>query len=137
METVQCFPIEENATIYSFIVKIDKHEIRAQLKERIQAQQEYSQVLQQGNGAYLMKQDEKSSDIFIINVGALLPEEECQIQISYVIELPRSHGKYIYLVVPTTISSQYNSTDDAIASPVDTQSSMVNPHRILSNRQDE
>ncbi|CAF0934168.1 unnamed protein product [Adineta ricciae] len=70
---------EENAAIYSFIAEADKREIRAPLKEKIQAQQEYSQVLQQGNGAYLMEQNEKSTYIFISNVGALLPEEECQI----------------------------------------------------------
>ncbi|CAF1520461.1 unnamed protein product, partial [Adineta steineri] len=84
IEAVYCFPIEENAAIYSFTAKIDDREICAQLKEKIQAQQEYTQALQQGHGAYLMEQDEKSQDIFIINVGALLPGKECRIEIKYV-----------------------------------------------------
>src|SRR5690349_5535918 len=71
IEAVYCFPIEEQAAIYAFIAKIDDRQIIAQLKEKTQAQQEYNDALQQGHGAYLLEQDEKSQDNFIINVGAL------------------------------------------------------------------
>ncbi|CAF1292907.1 unnamed protein product [Didymodactylos carnosus] len=78
IEAVYCCPIEENAAIYSFLAKVDDREIRAHLKEKKQAQQEYSQALQQGHGAYLVEQGEQSQDMFLINVGALLPRI-CQI----------------------------------------------------------
>ncbi|CAF0954447.1 unnamed protein product [Rotaria sordida] len=73
IEAVYCFPIEEQAAIYSFIARIDDQEIIAQLKEKKEAQREYSDVIRQGDGAYLLEQDEKSQDNFIINVGTLLP----------------------------------------------------------------
>ncbi|CAF4668073.1 unnamed protein product, partial [Rotaria sp. Silwood1] len=125
IEAVYCFPIEENAAIYSFVAKIDDREIRAQLKEKIQAQQEYTQALQQGHGAYLMEQDEKSQDIFIINVGALLPGKECQIQITYVTELDLVSRNKIRFVVPTTIAPRYNPSVGRFSSPAGTQAKYI------------
>ncbi|CAF1077650.1 unnamed protein product [Adineta ricciae] len=90
----------------------------------------------QGNGAYLMGQNEKSTDIFIINVSALLPEEECPIQILYITKLPRLRGNKIRLVVPITITFRYKSTENAIASPVGTQPTYVQspPYTVKSTR---
>src|SRR5215475_6149001 len=62
IEAVYCFPIEEQAAIYAFVAHIDDREIVAQLKEKKIAQKEYSEALQQGHGAYLLEQDEKSQD---------------------------------------------------------------------------
>ncbi len=63
--------MEENAAIYSFIAHIDdEREIVAELKEKRQAQQEYTQAIAQGHGAYLFEQNEASNDIFVVSVGA-------------------------------------------------------------------
>ncbi|CAF3965719.1 unnamed protein product, partial [Rotaria sordida] len=71
VEAVYCFPIEENAAIYGFVARIDdEREIVAEIKEKKAAQQEYTQALAQGHGAYLLEQDEASNDIFTISVGA-------------------------------------------------------------------
>ncbi|CAF4892478.1 unnamed protein product, partial [Rotaria sp. Silwood2] len=86
IEAVYCFPIEEQAAVYSFIAQIDERQIVAHLKEKQEAQREYNNALRQGHGAYLLEQDEKSQDNFIINVGALSPGKECHISISYVSE---------------------------------------------------
>ena len=65
------FPVEENAAIYAFMAHIDdEREIIAELKEKKVAQQEYSEALASGHGAYLLEQDEASNDIFIVSVGA-------------------------------------------------------------------
>ncbi|CAF1034093.1 unnamed protein product [Rotaria sordida] len=82
IEAVYCFPIEEQAAICAFIARIDNREIVAELKEKKEAQKYYTEALEQGHGAYLMEQDEKSQDNFIINVGALPPSKECTITIS-------------------------------------------------------
>jgi len=108
IEAVYSFPIEENAAIYSFIAKIDDREICAQLKEKQQVQEDYTQALEQGHGAYLMEQNEKSQDIFIINIGSLLPGKTCQIEIKYVSELTLTNGNKICFVVPTTIAPRYD-----------------------------
>jgi CRP-like cAMP-binding protein len=60
-----------NAAIYAFVARIDdEREIVAELKEKKVAQQEYTQALAQGHGAYLLEQDEASKDVFIVSVGA-------------------------------------------------------------------
>lgn len=73
IEAVYCFPIEEQAAIYSFQATLnDGRKIQAEIKEKKKAQREYCQALKQGHGAYLLEQDEKSNDIFTISVGMLL-----------------------------------------------------------------
>ena len=125
IEAVYCFPIEERAAVYSFTARIDDREIVAQLKAKKQAQQEYTDALQQGNGAYLLEQDEKSQDNFIINVGALPPGKECTIVISYVTELELFEGSTIRFVVPTTIAPRYNPEQKGIAGPAGSTSKYV------------
>ncbi|CAF4010297.1 unnamed protein product [Rotaria sordida] len=71
IEAVYCFPIEEQAAIYAFVTRIDNREIVAELKEKKEAQKDYTEALEQGHGAYLMEQDEKSQDNFIINLKPL------------------------------------------------------------------
>ncbi|CAF3924382.1 unnamed protein product, partial [Rotaria sp. Silwood1] len=126
IEAVYCFPIEEQAAIYSFIARIDDREIVAQLKEKKEAQREYNDAIRQGHGAYLLEQDEKSQDNFIINVGALPPGKECHIHISYVSELNLvQNGSSIRFVVPTTIASRYNPDKGGIGSPAGTTSKYI------------
>jgi hypothetical protein len=126
IEAVYCFPIEEQAAIYSFIARIDEREIVAHLKEKKEAQQEYIDALQQGHGAYLLEQDEKSQDNFVINVGALPAGKECHISISYVSELDLvQNGSKIRFVIPTTIAPRYNPDKGAISAPSGTTSKYV------------
>ncbi|CAF3477358.1 unnamed protein product [Rotaria sp. Silwood1] len=126
IEAVYCFPIEEQAAIYSFIARIDDRELIAQLKEKNETQREYSDALEQGHGAYLLEQDEKSQDNFIINVGALPAGKECHISISYVSELDLvENGSRIRFVVPTTIAPRYNPNTGDVSSPAGTTSKYV------------
>ena len=70
IEAVYCFPIEEQAAIYSFEANLDDgRKIQARLKEKKKAQHEYCRALRDGHGAFLFEQDEKSNDIFTISVG--------------------------------------------------------------------
>ena len=126
IEAVYCFPIEEQAAVYAFVARIDDREIVAQLKEKKEAQKEYTEALQQGHGAYLLEQDAKSQDNFIINVGVLPPGKECEVTISYVSELDLvENGTKIRFVVSTTIAPRYNPDKGSITSPADTNSKYV------------
>ena len=126
IEAVYCFPIEEQAAIYAFVARIGDREIVAQLKEKEEAQKQYTDALRQGHGAYLLEQDEKSQDNFIINVGALPAGEECRISISYVTELDLiENGRKIRFVVPTTIAPRYNPEKGGVTAPANTNSKYV------------
>jgi len=70
IEAVYCFPIEEQAAIYSFQATLDDdRKIEAKIQEKKAAQREYCAALRRGHGAFLLEQDEKSNDIFTINIG--------------------------------------------------------------------
>jgi hypothetical protein len=126
VEAVYCFPIEEQAAVYAFVARIDDREIVAELKEKKQAQQEYSNALREHHGAYLLEQDEESQDNFIINVGALPPNKECHITMSYVTELDLVQNQTkIRFVVPTTIAPRYNPNAGGIGSPAGTNTEYV------------
>ncbi|CAF1442475.1 unnamed protein product [Rotaria sordida] len=125
IEAVYYFPIEEQAAIYNFTARIDNREIIAQLKEKKEAQFENNNVLkqqQQQHCTYLLEQDEKSQDTFIINVGSLPPSKECIIIISYVTELDLIQGSIIRFVIPTTIAPRYSSKKKRTISLVNTKS---------------
>ena len=126
IEAVYCFPIEEQAAVYAFKARIEDWEIIAQLKEKEETQLEYTDALRQGHGAYLLEQDEKSQDNFVVNVGALLPGDECHITIFYVSELNLvQNGTKIHFVVPTKIVPRYNANTGNIGSPAETTSKYV------------
>ncbi|CAF0735610.1 unnamed protein product [Didymodactylos carnosus] len=126
IEAVYCFPIEEQAAVYAFVARIGDREIVAELKEKKQAQREYNNALREHHGAYLLEQDEESQDNFIINVGALLPNQECHITMSYVSELDLvQNGTKIRFVVPTTIAPRYNPNVGGIGSPAGTKTEYV------------
>ena len=72
-----------------------------------------------------MEQDEKSQDIFIINVGALRPGKECRILITYVTDLPLVSGNKIRFVVPTTIAPRYNPSVGNISAHAGTEAKYV------------
>lgn len=126
IEAVYCFPIERKAAIYEFKARIDDRDIVAELKEKRQAQQEYSNAIRDNNGAYMLEQDEESQDNFVINVGALLPNQDCHITISYVTELDLvENGTKIRFVIPTTIAPRYNPNVGGIGSPSGTTTNYV------------
>jgi len=126
IEAVYCFPIEEQAAVYAFRARIDDREIVAELKKKGDAQRAYIEALRHGHGAYLLEQDEKSLDNFIVNVGALPAATECYITISYVTELDLvQNGTKIRFVIPTTIAPRYNPNIGNISAPAGTTSEYV------------
>lgn len=105
---VYCFPIEEQAAVYKFTARVDGREIVAQLKEKGNILGEHSDRRARADAAYLLEQDEKCQDNFIINIGILPPAKECLISISYVTELELVHGSIIRFVIPATIAPRYS-----------------------------
>ncbi|CAF1202574.1 unnamed protein product [Adineta ricciae] len=117
IEAVYVFPIEESAAIYEFTAQIDDRTIRAVLKEKEMARQEYNQAMRDGKTAVLLEQSHETYDTFQINVGHVPPGKECIVKIRYVTELDLIDGKFIRFVIPTTISPRYNPKLGSLQSP--------------------
>ncbi|CAF3872965.1 unnamed protein product [Rotaria magnacalcarata] len=64
---------------------------------------EYSDALRRGHGAYLLEQDEKSQDNFIINVGALPTDRDILLDI----KLANNHSNSIVAVEPGAVITSF------------------------------
>ncbi|CAF3863968.1 unnamed protein product, partial [Rotaria magnacalcarata] len=115
----------ENAAIYEFTAQIDDRIIRAVVKEKSVAISEYTQAVQQGQTAILLRQNERTLDTFRINVGALEPDKECIVKIRYVTELDLIAGSSIRFVVPTIIAPRYDPRPYYVQPPDGTQAPYI------------
>ena len=59
--------IQESAAIYEFTAQIDDRTIRAVLKEKEMARQEYNQAMRDGKTAVLLEQSHETYDTFQVN----------------------------------------------------------------------
>ena len=109
IEAVYFFPVEEEAAVISFEAKVDDRKISTQIKEKEQARKDYDEAMQNRKTAVLL--EETRPDIFKIKVGHLKPNQEAEICITYVTELPVEDGN-IKLTIPTTIAPRYISPSD-------------------------
>ena len=109
IEAVYFFPVEEEAAVISFAAKVDDRKISTQIKEKEQARKDYDEAVQNRKTAVLL--EETQPDIFQIKVGHLKPNQEAEICITYVTELPVEDGN-IKLTIPTTIAPRYISPSD-------------------------
>ncbi len=120
IEAVYCFPIDESAAIYQLKITIGDLEIVAVSEEKEKAFKTYDEAIEKGDGAFLLDQEE--SDVYILSVGNLKPDQEAVISIEYATVLPMVDN-LIRLQIPTTVSPRYvpESSDpvkaDAISPP--------------------
>lgn len=119
IEAVYVFPMEESAAIHSFSAQLDDREIVSVLKERKEAQTQYTEALQQGHGAYLLEVDRDSPDMFICSVGALPPHKVCVIRIEYAVEL-EIVNQSVRFAVPTGVAPRYSPATKGVAFPAGT-----------------
>lgn len=109
IEAVYFFPVEEEAAVISFEAKVDDRKISTKIKEKEQARKDYNDAVQNRKTAVLV--EETQPDIFQIKVGHLKPNQEAEITITYVSELPVEDGN-IKLTIPTTIAPRYIPSSD-------------------------
>uniref|UniRef100_A0A3B3S9C4 VIT domain-containing protein n=1 Tax=Paramormyrops kingsleyae TaxID=1676925 RepID=A0A3B3S9C4_9TELE len=83
VEAVFIFPMESNATIYSFVYLY----VCPCLLIVCQAQEEYDDAVSSGQQAFLLEESDESSDVFRLSVGSLPPGQSASVTLSYVTEL--------------------------------------------------
>ncbi|XP_072557810.1 von Willebrand factor A domain-containing protein 5A-like isoform X2 [Paramormyrops kingsleyae] len=107
VEAVFIFPIESNATIYSFVARIGDVEIKAQVKEKAQAQEEYDDAVSSGQQAFLLEESDESSDVFRLSVGSLPPGQSASVTLSYVTELAVQADDALRFCLPAVLNPRY------------------------------
>ncbi len=80
VEAVFTFPLPDDATLSCLKIISGEKTIVTSVEEREKAFEEYDEAIQQGNGAYLL--DQERPDLFVMNLGNLLPGQQAEVQIS-------------------------------------------------------
>lgn len=80
VEALYTFPLPADATLSGLKIMTGDKTIYTRAEEREKAFEEYDAAIQQGDGAYLL--DQERSDLFVMNLGNLLPGQKVEVQIS-------------------------------------------------------
>ena len=77
------------------------------VKEKEEAKQEYETAVKEGKRAAYGQQSEKDSDILILKVGNIGPNERVTIEIQYLHELSLSYNTFYELKVPASVTPRF------------------------------
>lgn len=100
------FPASTRAAVYGMQMRIRDELIRAKIKEREQAKQEYEQAKKEGKNAALLEQDRPN--IFTMNLANIMPQDEIEIELRYTELIIPTDGVYQF-VYPTVVGPRYGS----------------------------
>ena len=98
------FPASTRAAVHGMTMTVGQQVIKAQIKERQQAQAEFSQAKKEGRNASLLNQDRPN--VFSMNVANVMPGDEIEIELHYTELLVPTDGVYEF-VYPTVVGPRY------------------------------
>uniref|UniRef100_A0A8C4RN45 von Willebrand factor A domain containing 5A n=1 Tax=Erpetoichthys calabaricus TaxID=27687 RepID=A0A8C4RN45_ERPCA len=101
------FPMEFGASVYDLYVDIGDTQIKATIKEKQEARNEYDNAISSGMQAFLLEESEESSDIFHLRIGSLSPGEKVSVSLSFVMEMDVQVDGAILLHLPTLLFPRY------------------------------
>lgn len=108
------FPASTRAAVHGMTMQIGEHRIRAKIRERQQAQQEFQEAVEAGKSAALLEQERPN--VFSMNVGNVMPGDEIRVELHYSELLVPTDGTYEF-VYPTVVGPRY-STEKTVAEDV-------------------
>lgn len=109
IEALYRFPLPGDAAVTGIHVSFGKVEIRAELKERAQAEQDYEAARSEGRQAALATRE--SPDVFTLRIAGIEPDQEVRVVTSYV-QLARPEGAGWTLRIPLTTAPRYVREDE-------------------------
>ncbi len=101
IEAFYRFPLPGDAAVTGVTVRFGDVEIKAELREREQAEQDYERAKKEGRQAALTTRE--SPDVFTLCLAGLQPDQEITVETTYV-QLARAEGDGWSLRIPLTTS---------------------------------
>ena len=86
LEVTYRFPVEEEAAVTGCTALLGDQTIVARVQENRRAERMYEEAVRENKTAVLLSS--ARPDIFQLRVGQLAPGAECEVRVSYVVELP-------------------------------------------------
>jgi Ca-activated chloride channel family protein len=109
LEAIYVFPASTRAAVYDMTMTIGERVIRANIKKKKDARQEYEQAVREGRTASLLEQHRPN--VFQMNVGNILPGDEIKVELSYT-ELLLAEEKTYEFSYPTVVGPRYSNQSD-------------------------
>ncbi|XP_036392360.1 von Willebrand factor A domain-containing protein 5A-like [Megalops cyprinoides] len=107
LEAIFVFPLEGDAALCHFSAKIGEVEVKAELREKQEAKEEYDDAVSSGQQAFLLEESENSPDVFKLSVGSLPPGESASVTLAYVTELAVQADEALRFCLPAVLNPRY------------------------------
>ncbi|HEX6904663.1 MAG TPA: VIT domain-containing protein [Thermoanaerobaculia bacterium] len=111
------FPASTRAAVHGMTMQVGDKRIRAQIREKQVAQQEFQRAQREGKSAALLEQ--QRPNVFSMNVANVMPGDEIRVELHYSELLVPTDGTYEF-VYPTVVGPRYSGgKEKTIADDVD------------------
>ena len=110
------FPASTRAAVHGMTFQVGERRIRAQIREREQARQEFERATTAGKSAALLEQ--QRPNVFTMNVANVMPQDEILVELHYSEVLIPTDGVYEF-VYPAVVGPRYSNGPEAGATAAD------------------
>lgn len=110
------FPASTRAAVHGMTLQVGDRRIRARIRERQRAQQEFAEARKAGKSAALLEQ--QRPNVFSMSVANVLPQDEIRVELHYSELLVPEDGTYEF-VYPTVVGPRYSSQREKAAAEND------------------
>jgi Mg-chelatase subunit ChlD len=104
LEATYIFPLPDRAAVTGMTMTADDRVVRAELRERAEARQQYEQAIAEGKRASIA--EEERPDVFTMRVGNILPGERVEIALTLVGPLSYEDGDGMFRF-PLVVAPRY------------------------------
>jgi hypothetical protein len=108
MTAVYRFPMDSSACVYSMVITCGDAVTKAIVMDRSKAQAEYNAAVSAGKGAYMASESGQSEDVYVYNMGNILPATSVEVALSYTTTLTDA-GVF---ALPAKLVQRYVNTPD-------------------------
>ncbi len=110
------FPASTRAAVHGMTLQVGDVRIRAKIRERQQAKQEFEEAKKEGKSAALLEQERPN--VFTMSVSNVMPGDEIHVELHYSELLIPTDGTYEF-VYPTVVGPRYSTKFESTAAADD------------------
>ncbi len=108
VEAEYLFPLNQKAAVYGMEMHVGDEVVQAQIREKAQAEAEFTQAAKDGKAAALLTQHRPN--MFTQRIANLMPGLPVEVTLRYVQMVPKIDGQH-ELVIPLIVGPRYQSPD--------------------------
>lgn len=106
INAIYVFPGSTKVAVHGMTMQIGDEIIKAKIKERVEAKQEFEEAKNEGKSASLLEQERPN--VFTMNVANIMPGDIVKVELHYTETISSTDGKYEF-VFPTVVGPRYVS----------------------------